>query len=94
MTVVDPIVAVLMGVFLLGEAAGVPWWIGAGEFVAGAVAIAGVVALASTQVRPHAPAAPRRAVRLDADRAQLDLSALGATTAMPRALAASACRSS
>jgi len=47
-TVVDPIVAVLMGVMLLGEAAGLPWWVGAGEFLAGAVAVAGVIALAAT----------------------------------------------
>ncbi|MBA3798490.1 MAG: hypothetical protein H0X18_05175 [Geodermatophilaceae bacterium] len=49
-TVVDPIVAVLMGVVLLGEAAGVAWWVGAGEFIAGAVALGGVIALATSQV--------------------------------------------
>lgn len=57
-TVVDPIVAVLMGVVLLGEAAGVPWWIGAGEFLSGALALGGVVALALTQVRPQRESVP------------------------------------
>lgn len=52
-TVVDPIVAVLLGVVLLGEASGVPWWVGVGELVAGAVAIGGVIALAVTQARPQ-----------------------------------------
>ena len=49
-TVVDPIVAVLIGAFLLGEAAGLPWWVGAGELIAAALAIGGVIALASAQV--------------------------------------------
>lgn len=49
-TVVDPIVAVLMGVVLLGESAGVAWWVGAGEFIAGAVALGGVIVLATSQV--------------------------------------------
>ena len=53
-TVVDPMVAVLIGVVLLGEAAGVPSWVGAGELIAGAIAVAGVIALAGTQVRPDA----------------------------------------
>jgi len=50
-TVVDPIVAVLMGAALLGEAAGLPWWVAAGELLASAVAICGVIALAASQVR-------------------------------------------
>jgi len=58
-TVVDPIVAVLIGVVLLGEATGVPWWIGAGELIAGAIAIAGVIALARTQLRPRDRTASR-----------------------------------
>lgn len=51
-TVVDPIVAVLLGVVLLGEASGIPWWVGVGEMVAGAVAIAGVIGLSAIQIGP------------------------------------------
>ncbi len=54
-TVVDPIVAVVIGVTLLGEAAGIPWWLGLGELLAGAVAIAGVIALANAQTGPARP---------------------------------------
>jgi len=57
-TIVDPIVAVLIGAVLLGEAAGLPWWIAAAELAAAAVAIGGVVALAGAQVRLRAGAAP------------------------------------
>lgn len=51
-TVADPIVAVLIGVTLLGEAAGTSWWTGTGELVAGAIAIGGVITLAAGQIRP------------------------------------------
>ncbi|MBA3294148.1 MAG: hypothetical protein H0T40_10565 [Geodermatophilaceae bacterium] len=57
-TIVDPIVAVLIGAVLLGEAAGLPWWIAAAELAAAAAAIGGVVALAGAQVRLRAGAAP------------------------------------
>jgi len=63
-TVVDPIVAVLIGVVLLGETTSVSWWIGAGEFIAGAIAVAGVIALAGTQL----PLAGRAASRCPAGR--------------------------
>lgn len=66
-TVVDPIVAVLIGVTLLGEAAGIPWWLGAGELVAGAFAVGGVIALAGAQVGRGRPV--ERPVTQPVDRA-------------------------
>lgn len=46
LTVIDPMVAVLIGILVLGEAAGAPWWAGVVWAVSGAVAVAGVVGLA------------------------------------------------
>ena len=46
LTVVDPIVAVLIGLLVLGEAATAPLWAFIGFIVAGAVAVWGVVQLA------------------------------------------------
>lgn len=46
LTVVDPLVAVLIGIVVLHEAAGAPLWAVAGFVAAGALAIAGVLALA------------------------------------------------
>ncbi|WP_427868795.1 DMT family transporter [Leucobacter luti] len=46
LTVIDPIVAVLIGIVVLDEAAGAPLWAVSVFIVSGAVAIAGVVGLA------------------------------------------------
>ena len=46
LTVVDPIVAVGIGVLVLGEAAGAPWWAGPAFLVVGGVAVFGVFQLA------------------------------------------------
>lgn len=45
LTVIDPLVAVSIGVIVLGEAAGAPWWAIIAFVIAGAVAIYGVVSL-------------------------------------------------
>ena len=45
LTVIDPIVAVAIGVVVLGEAAGAPWWAVVGFALAAAAAIWGVVSL-------------------------------------------------
>lgn len=89
-TVVDPIVAVLIGVVLLGEAAGVPWWVGAGEFAAGAVAVAGVIALAGTQVRPYGEGVADVLIDVVRSNPDPDLSAAASMTGMPRDLVAAA----
>ncbi|MFE1645138.1 DMT family transporter [Microbacterium sp. P01] len=46
LTVVDPIVAVFIGLLVLGEASGAPWWAFVGFGIAGAIAVWGVVQLA------------------------------------------------
>ena len=46
LTVVDPLVAVTIGIVILDEAAGAPWWAMLGFAVTGAVAIYGVFQLA------------------------------------------------
>jgi hypothetical protein len=46
LTVVDPLVAVTIGIVILDEAAGAPWWAMVGFAVTGAVAIYGVFQLA------------------------------------------------
>ncbi|PRI12205.1 DMT family transporter [Leucobacter massiliensis] len=46
LTVIDPIVAVLIGIVVLGEAAAAPPWAGAAFVVSGAVAVVGVIGLA------------------------------------------------
>jgi drug/metabolite transporter (DMT)-like permease len=45
LTVIDPLVAVSIGIVVLGEAAGAPPWAIIGFILAGAVAIFGVVSL-------------------------------------------------
>ncbi len=45
LTVIDPLVAVSIGVIVLGEAAGAPWWAIIAFVVAGTVAIWGVISL-------------------------------------------------
>jgi drug/metabolite transporter (DMT)-like permease len=45
LTVVDPIVAVGIGVIVLGEAAAAPWWAGPAFLVVAAVAVFGVIQL-------------------------------------------------
>jgi len=46
LTVVDPIVAVGIGVLILDEAANAPWWAGPAFLVSGAIAVFGVFQLA------------------------------------------------
>ncbi len=46
LTVVDPLVAVLIGMVVLGEAAAAPWWVLVIFAIAGAIAVWGVVGLA------------------------------------------------
>jgi drug/metabolite transporter (DMT)-like permease len=46
LTVVDPIVAVGIGVLVLGEAQNAPWWAGPAFLVSGAIAVFGVFQLA------------------------------------------------
>ncbi|GAB3577892.1 hypothetical protein GCM10027406_13180 [Leifsonia lichenia] len=46
LTVVDPLVAVTIGIVILDEAAGAPWWAMVGFVLSGAVAIYGVFQLA------------------------------------------------
>ena len=45
-TVIDPLVAVTIGIVVLNEAAGAPWWAMLGFAITGAVAILGVFQLA------------------------------------------------
>ena len=52
LTVVDPIVAVTIGVVLLGEAARAPWWVPVVFIAAGAIAVVGVFRLARHQPQP------------------------------------------
>ena len=46
LTVIDPIVAVLIGIIVLGEAAGAPLWAVGGFVLSGVIAVLGVVGLA------------------------------------------------
>lgn len=46
LTVVDPMVAVLIGMIVLGEAAAAPWWVFVIFAIAGGIAVWGVVGLA------------------------------------------------
>ena len=46
LTVVDPLVAVLIGMVVLGEAAAAPWWVLIIFAIAGGIAVWGVVGLA------------------------------------------------
>ena len=55
LTVIDPMVGVLIGIIVLGEAATAPWWTGPVFLVAGAIAILGVVLL--SRQRPPGTAA-------------------------------------
>ena len=49
LTVIDPFVAVILGVTILGEAAGAPWWALILFVLAGGVAVAGVFLLSAAQ---------------------------------------------
>jgi drug/metabolite transporter (DMT)-like permease len=51
LTVIDPMVGVTIGIVVLGEAAGAPWWAAVAFVVAGALAIYGVFLL--SQHRPQ-----------------------------------------
>jgi drug/metabolite transporter (DMT)-like permease len=59
LTVVDPIVAVGIGVLVLGEAQNAPWWAGPAFLVSGAIAVFGVFQLA----RHHPEVAAREAAK-------------------------------
>ncbi|GAA2754348.1 DMT family transporter [Amnibacterium kyonggiense] len=59
LTVVDPIVAVGIGVSVLGEAANAPWWAGPAFLVSGAIAVFGVVELS----RHHPEVAAREGTK-------------------------------
>ena len=61
LTVVDPIVAVGIGVLVLGEAQNAPWWAGPAFLAVGAVAVFGVFQLA----RHHPEVATREAAKAD-----------------------------
>ena len=55
LTVIDPGVAVVLGITILGEAAGAPLWAIPAFIVAGAVAVSGVFALARAQQTEGTP---------------------------------------
>jgi hypothetical protein len=61
LTVIDPMVAVTIGIVVLNEAAGAPWWAMVGFAVTGAVAVFGVLRLAKyhPQSASEAPLAER-----------------------------------
>ncbi|WP_089911046.1 multidrug DMT transporter permease [Leifsonia sp. 21MFCrub1.1] len=61
LTVIDPLVAVTIGILVLNEAAGAPWWAMVGFALTGAVAILGVFQLAKyhPQSATDAPVADR-----------------------------------
>jgi hypothetical protein len=59
LTVVDPFVAVVLGITILGEAAGAPAWAFVVFALAGATAIAGVIALSRAEATHSAPPEPR-----------------------------------
>lgn len=59
LTVVDPIVAVGIGVLVLGEAQNAPWWAGPAFLVSGAIAVFGVFQLS----RHHPEVADREAAK-------------------------------
>ncbi len=61
LTVIDPLVAVTIGIVVLDEAAGAPWWAMVGFALTGAVAIVGVFRLAKyhPQTGEDAPVAER-----------------------------------
>jgi hypothetical protein len=61
LTVIDPLVAVTIGIVVLDEAAGAPWWAMLGFAITGAVAIFGVFQLAKhhPQTAADAPVAGR-----------------------------------
>jgi drug/metabolite transporter (DMT)-like permease len=59
LTVVDPIVAVGIGVLVLGEAQNAPWWAGPAFLVSGAIAVFGVFQLA----RHHPEVGDREAAK-------------------------------
>ncbi|QNE34274.1 DMT family transporter [Leifsonia shinshuensis] len=63
LTVIDPLVAVTIGIVVLNEAAGAPWWAMVGFAITGAVAIYGVFQLAKhhPQTNGEAPLTDRLA---------------------------------
>ncbi|MBL3698058.1 DMT family transporter [Leucobacter luti] len=65
LTVIDPIVAVLIGIVVLGEAAGAPGWAVLVYVLSGIVAIIGVIGLAKFHPQAGATASPTDAVTPD-----------------------------
>ena len=53
LTVIDPLVAVTIGIVVLGEAAGAPLWAIVGFVIAGSVAIFGVISLSKNHPQLH-----------------------------------------
>lgn len=71
LTVIDPLVAVTIGIVILGEAAQAPWWAMVGYVLTGAVAVYGVFQLARFHPQnadPAAIAAPKAAAVSDNSR--------------------------
>jgi drug/metabolite transporter (DMT)-like permease len=64
LTVIDPLVAVSIGIIVLGEAADAPLWAVLAFVIAGAVAIFGVVSLARHHPQAHPRALAAQAARL------------------------------
>ncbi|WP_440708007.1 DMT family transporter [Herbiconiux sp. YIM B11900] len=58
LTVIDPVVAVALGITILGEAAGAPIWAVIAFVLAGAVAVAGVFLLSAAQNKDAVEASP------------------------------------
>lgn len=58
LTVIDPMVAVAIGILVLGEADGAPWFAFIGFIIAGAIAVAGVLLLAREEQDEEASASP------------------------------------
>jgi len=65
LTVVDPIVAVTIGIAVLGEAAGAPWWAVVGFVLTGAIAVFGVFQLAKHHPQMQVAAIADAADELD-----------------------------
>ncbi|MFZ4895758.1 DMT family transporter [Plantibacter sp. Mn2098] len=76
LTVIDPMVAVGIGIVVLGEASAAPLWAGFGFVVAGAIAVWGVFQLAKhhpqVDATPHAAAANRESENAAEDAAEVD----------------------
>ncbi|MBP2476678.1 hypothetical protein JOF53_005550 [Crossiella equi] len=65
LTVLDPLVAVALGVGVLGEAAGTPPWLAVAELTCAAIALAGVTLLALQRPAPSPQTAPAARVLVE-----------------------------